>query len=191
MKIEPWYLAVVFILLVTFLIGSTLVGLFFGLFYVMILALILITGSILLFLILYLRIQHNIDRQGNKLIKINELRGFIDNKFAENKKIYEEIVDFSESMLKFLEDEKIERKDGFDSLKQELDNIPDSLKQEVNNALESLNNNLTTKLEEKDELQKKIIVIMEQILDYQREQTGFLREEINKIKNESKRIRRK
>jgi hypothetical protein len=158
-------------------------------------------GSILILTELYLRIQWNIENKSKiskkAIQETRELKNIIENKFQENKEILNEIVDFLENLLTYLEDEKSERIEEITGLKDKINETSDNLRESLNNNLnekfESTTNNLnekfkstTNKLSESSKFQEKLAVLTRQILEYQKDQTNFLNKELKKLKNGSK-----
>ena len=185
MNKEQWYIAVILIGLILFVIISGIVGLFFGEVYLIILLFMLVSGSVLFFIVLYLRIQHNLDNKGRN---INGLRKFIDSKlnqkFNEQKKIYKEIADFFESLLKFLEDSKRKDEEGLKNLKETIGDVDEDI--------ENLTKELGEKFNEQKEIQKRMAGGVENMFDSQYEQVekveSDLRKEFEDFKKEIKEI---
>ena len=147
---------------------SFLIGILAGEFYMTLFFIIIFCGGIFVLIELYLRIQHNIGRKFGNFFKtkneISEMKKGFDDKFDNLNKVLKELVDFNEALLQYLEDEKEEVSD------------------KLNNAL----NEFRGQISEMKELQNKIVVLMEQTLDYQKEQTNFLKDKIDKLKNGSR-----
>lgn len=200
MKRERLLQLVMFIAVIFLILFSFLIGIVFGQFYLVLFFIVIICGFFFISIELYLRVQHNIDTKINeqrilskqsslqlntKFDEVNvqlnkgteimntliELKSGLDFRFEEQKKIYEEIVDFFETMLEHLEDEKRER----DADKKERE---EGREEEFKN-LETLKN-----------MQSRLNVIMRQILDYEKDQTNFLNEKIGELKNASFRKRK-
>lgn len=81
------------------------------------------------YLILYLKIQHNLEKkysglkyQINKEIfyRLDEQKNYLEEGFNKQKNYLEEVVDFLESLLKYLETEKVDRLEGFEDIKKEI-----------------------------------------------------------------------
>jgi phage host-nuclease inhibitor protein Gam len=135
----------------------------------------------------YLRIQHNVDNNANDIKneivinkeniinKLNEIgqvaeeikraEASIGDKINGERELYEEVVDFFENLLNYLEENK-----------QEILNL--------NDKADKRNNETDQKIEELNKIQNKIVVLLQQILEHQEDQTNFLKEETGKLKNE-------
>jgi len=108
MNKEKLYLLIIFFGLFLFIFNSVLIYLIFDMLYFILFLMIFISGSILVFFILYLRIQHNINRSFlNIKENVEEIKFYLEDKFNEQKEIYEEIVDLFDDLLIYLEDRKI------------------------------------------------------------------------------------
>jgi len=208
MRKERLMQLIMFVGLILLIIISFLIGIVFGQFYMLFFFVFIVCGIFFILIELYLRVQHNInysthraciissnsndsfetklnqiDSKFNEILfaihsKLDESKSFLTNKFEEQKKIYEEIVDFFETMLEYLENEKSERESERESEKSERESDKNEIKKELE-SLEDIKN-----------IQSKLTIIMRQILDYEREQTNFLNEKISKSKNASSRKRK-
>ena len=166
------------------------VGWKFGLIYLLIFLVAIFCASFFVLTEFYLRVQHNIDGNAkaineiridaeNIINKINEIgrvadeikkaEADINNKLNGERELYEEVVDFFENLLNYLEENK-----------QEVANLGANLGEKADKR----NNETDKKIEELNKMQDKIVVLLQQILEHQEDQTNFLKEEINKLKNE-------
>ena len=173
------------IILISFFVGWK-----FGLIYPLIFLVAIFCASFFVLTEFYLRVQHNIDGNAkaineiridaeNIINKINEIgrvadeikkaEADINNKLNGERELYEEVVDFFENLLNYLEENK-----------QEVANLGANLGEKADKR----NNETDKKIEELNKMQDKIVVLLQQILEHQEDQTNFLKEEINKLKNE-------
>ncbi len=107
---EGKYLFIIVLGLLIFIFDSLLVYLIFGVRYFVFLLIVFFSIVIFLFFLFYLRIQHNIERRGEKIytkitdfydeivIRLKELKSYTNSKFEEQEQIYEEILDFLEKL---------------------------------------------------------------------------------------------
>ena len=185
---------VVFIGLIFLILLSYLVGIMFGQFYLIFFIIIIICGIFFILIELYLRVQHNINNKSNSFQRdmnsigenivenlhnrfynlasnFTEVSTCFDNLYTQvdtvNKGL-NELVDFNEALLQYFEDDKKERIKGFCELQ------------------ESFKDNLESSKNIKD-FQNKLVVLNQQILEYQKDQTNFLKEEVRKLKNANSR----
>lgn len=174
------------IILISFFVGWK-----FGLIYLLIFLVAIFCASFFALIEFYLRVQHNIDGNAKAINEIkNEIKINAENKINEigrvadeikkaeanigdklngERELYEEVVDFFENLLNYLEENK-----------QEVANLGANLGEKADKR----NNETDKKIEELNKMQDKIVVLLQQILEHQEDQTNFLKEEINKLKNE-------
>lgn len=100
----------------------------------------------------------------NMISEINKIKMYLDSKFSGEKELYEELVSFFDNILNYLEDNKKEISDTGEKTNKIIENVG-------------------TKIAASKDLQNKIIVLLQQILDFQQDQTNFLKEEISKLKD--------
>lgn len=172
---------------------SFFVGWKFGLIYLLIFLVAIFCASFFVLIEFYLRVQHNIDDNAKIINEIkNEIENKIENKIEINKEniinrineigrvadeikkaeadisdkingereLYEEVVDFFDNLLNYLEENKIDKK------------------------IEGLNQKIEESKDSHNKMQNKMVVLLQQILEHQEDQTNFLKEEIRKLKNE-------
>lgn len=181
------FVSLIFLILLSFLIGIT-----FGQFYMVLFFILIICGIFFILIELYLRVQHNINRKSNNLQKdmnnlqkdTNSIGENLHNRFeslknqmdeinnVEINRILSELVGFNEALLQYFEDDKKERIDNFCQLQ---GNFKDNL--ESSNDIKNFQN--------------KLVVLNQQILEYQKDQTNFLKAEVRKLKNGSRTRRKK
>lgn len=192
-------LGLIFVVLLSFF-----AGLKFGPVYLIIFLIIIFCGAFFVLIELYLRTQHNID---NTCIAINELckvKADLENRIAigfgkveadlaekskGEKELHAEIVDFFENLLSYLEESKKDTEKIGENVNSKLENHLKDLQNYLReNKKESagIMENTNWKLEDLKDLQNKTVVLMQQILEHQKDQTFFLKEEIGKLKNEQK-----
>jgi len=188
MRKERLYQLIFITLSVLFVLVSFLVNVWLGEVYMFLLFLAVFCMSILIFSELYLRVQWNVDRRtrgfNGVINRIDGLKNSIEGGFQENKQVLNEIVDFFESLLKYLEEEKGERRSGFEGINDKFEGINDKF-EGINDKFEGINDKFEG-MNEFREFQEKLVVIVRQILEYQKEQTNFLNKEFEKLKNGSK-----
>ena len=162
------------IILISFFVGWK-----FGLIYLLIFLVTIFCASFFVLTEFYLRVQHNIDGKAkaineinkeNIINKINEIgrvtdeikkaEADISDKLNGERELYEEVVDFFDNLLNYLEENKIDKK------------------------IEGLNQKIEESKDSHNKMQNKMVVLLQQILEHQEDQTNFLKEEINKLKNE-------
>lgn len=149
------FVGILILILASFLIGFEL-----GLIYLAIYFFIIFLFSFLFLIELYLKIQHNIDDQ--KVFKdyysfdnkFDEISSDLDRKFEEQKNIQDEFVSFFEDLTKFLEQEP---------------------KNNFGVEFKKINENIEIS-------QKQTNAVVSQILELQKDQTQFLKNEIEKLK---------
>jgi ABC-type multidrug transport system fused ATPase/permease subunit len=162
--------------LIAVILISFFIGWKFHLIYLLIFLLAVFCVSLLVLTEFYLRIQHNVDNNAkamsNKLNEISQVAEeikraevSIGDKINGERELYEEVVDFFENLLNYLEENK-----------QEILNL--------NDKADKRNNETDQKIEELNKIQNKIVVLLQQILEHQEDQTNFLKEETGKLKNE-------
>ncbi|MFA5856464.1 MAG: hypothetical protein WC867_03835 [Candidatus Pacearchaeota archaeon] len=143
MKKESLKLLVLIIFLLSYLIFSILVGLIFGISYFFMLFYIIFLFGFIFMIILYLKLQHNIDR------KNLELKNQMDNKInslIENNKRFDdikEILERNERTYDFIIERFLDDKDN-SSIKKNLEDLrKENLEkfEELNNSLKNLSTN--------------------------------------------------
>lgn len=198
------FLGLAFVVLLSFFVASNL-----GLIYLIIFFLIIFCCALFVLVELYLRAQHNIDNariainELNKVkIELNNIKTDLENRItigfgkteadlAEKnkgeKELHAEIMDFFENLLSYLEESKKDTEKIGENVNSKLEShLKDSLNylQESKKESAGIVENTNWKLEESKDLQSKTIVLMRQILEHQKDQALFLKEEIGKLKDE-------
>ncbi len=173
------------------------VGFIFGYYVLAYICVFLLFFSIYLWFKIYLRIQHNIDRSIDRSYfianEIGELKATLIDKIKTDKDFYLESADFFEDFINELEIIK-KQKEELGVLKEEIRLIAEKNAEKVvksNIELASTASLSFSKLQEEMlqtekeiiELQKKAIILAIQSMEYQKDQTDFLKEEIKKNKN--------
>ena len=184
---------IIFIGIILLIVLLFFVGLIFGEFYMFLFFIIIFLGSFLVITELYLRIQKNID-VGNRNYK--DIKKHIKKGFDEQKKVFENIIDLFENLLKLVEDENNNQEDNFRNVKNDLGNVKNNLENipnKINELEEKFSNKMVLLNESNDKklntlnkiknLQDKMIVLNQQTLEYQKDQTNFLKNKIDQIKN--------
>ena len=156
---------------IVFMLIGILINVFFGLDFLLIYFLFVFSFILLGYLVLYLKIQHNFEKKYFGLNRsINQLDNNLNNiysngkeelftklnqGFDEQKNIHAEIVDFFESLLKYLEDDQNERSDSFE---------------DIGKNFEDMRKELDAKFLEQKDIQKKMASGVEDLFSSQYKQ---------------------
>ena len=182
------------IILISFFVGWK-----FGLIYPLIFLVAIFCASFFALIEFYLRVQHNIDgnakaineiNKENIIDKINKIgrvadeikkaEADISDKINGERGLYEEVVDFFDNLLNYLEENKQE----VANLGANLGEKADKRNNETDKKIEGLNQKIEESKDSHNKMQNKMVVLLQQILEHQEDQTNFLKEEIRKLKNE-------
>ena len=168
MNKEQLFQLFILIGLILLVLISYLIGVVLGQFYMIVFFFIIFLGCFFVFILLYLRIQHNIDRKAY----------FVGKKIDEQRKVNKDIVSFFESFLKVLEEQKRSNDVLVNFMSEQK-----RMNEDISGLFENLINALNEDKEKSDEYKNKIVVLIEQILDYQKDQTDFLKDKMGKFKD--------
>lgn len=165
------------------ILASFYIGIKLGIVYLAIFLVCILCAEFFVLLQFYLRIQHNIDNsiaavdevsrisELNIINIVNEVRTLksdvanlyneiialkndLNSKLSSEKELFEQIVDFFEDLLNYLEDNKKE--------------------------IAEIGINSAKKIEELKDFYGKVVILLQQIAEYQEDQTDFLKKEMDK-----------
>jgi hypothetical protein len=170
---------------IVFMLIGILINVFFGLDFLLIYFLFVFSFILLGYLVLYLKIQHNFEKKYFGLNRsINQLDNNLNNiysngkeelftklnqGFDEQKNIHAEIVDFFESLLKYLEDDQNERSDSFEDIGKNFEDIGKNF-EDIGKNFEDMRKELDAKFLEQKDIQKKMASGVEDLFSSQYKQ---------------------
>lgn len=185
MNKENWYLSIFTLGLCLGLLILFFAGILYGGIYSLFLLCFFIVALSVVFVYLYLRIQHNIDSRFISLSKNNDI---LKDKINESKKIQEDLIDFLENLLLYLEKEKeiLERGKGL------LDNYSSKSDKMLEKGLEEIKE-IQRKFAEGNEnmmdmhynhIQESNKKIMQELENHKKEITNIIKKKAPKVKDE-------
>ena len=161
------------------------VGWKFGLIYLLIFLVAIFCASFFVLTEFYLRVQHNIDGNAKAINEIkNEIKINAENKINEigrvadeikkteanigdklngERELYEEVVDFFDNLLNYLEENKQE----VANLGANLGEKADKRNNETDKKIEGLNQKIEESKDSHNKMQNKMVVLLQQILEHQ------------------------
>ncbi|MFH1358881.1 MAG: hypothetical protein ABIH37_03275 [archaeon] len=149
---------------------SYIIGLFFSEFYMVLFIFVILLGCFFIFIMLYLRIQHNIDRRAIRVkdeIKslnknINFLNKEVLKKFSDSEQIQKEFIDLFERFIEKIEEQENNFNHKFQDIKDKLEDLKNKVEL-VSKNLENIN--IKNKII--SDMQKKIMEVNEELLNLQ------------------------
>jgi len=108
MNREKYFIFFMILLILLSLLFSLIIGLWFDQKYLILLTMLMMSGFFLIFILLYIRVQHNIDKKfmrlSDSLQKCNEE---VINRIGEKKKSYKDIYEVLDKIIDYLESTRV------------------------------------------------------------------------------------